>query len=118
MLKIGYLNDNHVLTITAAGMVTRDDYNDALPALEEMLNQHDKLRFFIKLDDCSGFKPGALWEDLKFDFKHKSQFGKTAVVGDKKWEEWGIKLSRPFFEDEIRFYPVEQSDEAWEWVNH
>ncbi|MBU1192247.1 MAG: STAS/SEC14 domain-containing protein [Gammaproteobacteria bacterium] len=118
MLRLDNLNQNQVLTITAKGTLTQQDYEDVMPSLESILEQHSKLRFYIKLEDCSGIRPGALWEDLKFDMKHRSKFGRTAVVGDKKWEEWGTKLAQWIVKDEVKFFHADQRDEAWEWVNH
>ena len=52
-----------------------------------------------------------------FDFKYKNQYGRTAIVGDKKWEEWGTKISRMFFDSEMKFFYEDQSDDARNWVN-
>ena len=117
MLRIDNPNENKVLTVLASGTLTKEDYLRLLPGLEKMLEKHGTLRFFIKLEDFSGFKLGALWEDIKFDYKHKNQYGKTAILGDKKWEEWGTKISKIFFDSEMKFFYKDQSNEAWNWVN-
>jgi len=46
-----------------------------------------------------------------------SPFGKTAIVGDKKWEESGTKISKLFFDSKMKFFYKDQSDEVWRWVN-
>ncbi|MDX1655550.1 MAG: STAS/SEC14 domain-containing protein [Candidatus Competibacteraceae bacterium] len=117
MLAIGDLNENKVLTITVEGKLTKEDYTHTLPQMEALLQQHGTIRFYIKLENFQGFELGAVWEDLKFDYKNQSQFGKTAVVGDKKWEEWGTNFSNLFFDAEMRFFSKEQAEEAWNWVN-
>lgn len=117
MLKIGTLNENQVLTVTASQKLTKEDYTCLLPELEKLLEKHGSLRFYIVLEDFAGFELGALTEDIKFDIRHKNQFGKTAIVGDKKWEEWGTKISKIFFCSEMAFFYKDQSDEAWDWVN-
>lgn len=106
-----------MLAITARGKLTKEDYAGLLPQLEHMLETHGPLRFYIKLEDFSGFEMGALWEDIKFDYKHKNMYGKTAIVGEKKWEEWGTKISSLFFDSEMKFFSKDQEDEAWKWVN-
>lgn len=113
MLRIEHLNENRVLTLTAGGRLTKEDYEQALPKMEELLEKHGRLRFLIKLENFSGFEPAALWEDLRFDFKHRDEYGKIAIVGDKKWEEWGTKISKPFFESEVKFFEDEDKAEAW-----
>jgi hypothetical protein len=117
MLRIDNLTENKVLAITVSGRLTKEDYDRLLPELEELLEKHDSVRFYIKLEDLSGFETGALWKDMKFDFKHKNQYGKTAIVGDKKWEEWATKISKILFDSEMKFFYKDQSDDAWNWVN-
>jgi hypothetical protein len=67
-------------------VITKEDYERLLPELEKLLDNHSRLRFFIKLENLSGFDTEALWKEIKFDYKHKNQYGRTATVGDKKWE--------------------------------
>ena len=117
MLRIDNLNDKQVLSITASGRITKEDYEQLLPELEQMLEKHGSLRFFIKIEDLAGFEMGALVEDLKFDYKHKNQYGRTAIVGDKKWEELATKIFKVFFDSEMKFFYKEQGDDAWSWVN-
>lgn len=110
-------NENDVLTVSVSERLTKDDYQAFLPKLEKLFQQNRKLRFFIELQDFYGFEIGALWQDLKFDLKHKNQYGKAAIVGETKWEEWGTKISALFFASEMKFFPREQRDQAWQWVN-
>jgi len=110
-------NENDVLTVSISQHLTKDDYQQFLPKLEKLFQQNRKLRFFIELKDFYGFEIGALWEDLKFDLKHKNQYGKAAIVGETKWVEWGTKIAALFFASEMKFFSKEQRDEAWQWVN-
>lgn len=67
--------------------------------------------------DFSGWNVGGPWRDLNFDISHKDKFGRTAIVGTKKWEEWGTKLSNPLVPSaEMRFFAPEQRGEAESWV--
>lgn len=118
MIDIGTLSDGQVLPVTASGKVTKEDYEKAIPELEKLLAEHESLRFFVKLENVRGFELGALWEDLKFDRKHMNQFGKTAVVGHKVWEEWLTKVSGLFFSPEVKFFYTEREEEAWSWIKN
>lgn len=117
MLTLGQLNENKVVTIHVQGKLTKTDYERVLPDLEIMMNEHGVLKFYIKLEDFSGFDMEALWEDIKFDYKHQKQYGKIAIVGQKQWEEWGVKFSDLFFKSEVKFFYEEQAKQAWQWVN-
>ncbi|MDX1593768.1 MAG: STAS/SEC14 domain-containing protein [Gammaproteobacteria bacterium] len=117
MLRIGGPNEKGVVTVAVHGKLTRSDYDQALPVLERLLDTHGKLRFLITLEEFAGFELGALWEDLKFDVRYRDHFGRMAVVGDRRWEEWGTRFSGLFFSDEVRFFYADQADAALEWVN-
>ena len=117
MLEIGNPSDNRVVTITAAGQLSKEDYDRLLPEMERLLDEYGSLRFYIKLEDLSGMDMAALWEDIKFDVKYGTQFEKIAVLGEKKLEEWATKLSKIFFEAEIKFFYHDDKDKAWRWIN-
>lgn len=118
MLTIDNLNDNKVLEVSAKGQLTKDDYDIILPQLKGLLEKHGKLRFLIKLEDFKGFEPQALMEEVKFDREHMDEYGKTAIVGEKEWEKWGTKLSKLFFDTEMRYFPKQDEKLARTWVNN
>lgn len=118
MINIDKPNENNVLTATASGKLTKEDYTRLLPELENLLKEYGTLRFYIRLENFSGFEMGALWEDIKFDIKHQQLYGKTAIVGDSKWEEWITKFFSLFFDAEMKFFYEDQVEEAWKWVNN
>jgi hypothetical protein len=37
-------------------------------------------------------------------------------VGDKQWQEWETKLVDPITKEELMFFPIDQSKEAWNWL--
>jgi hypothetical protein len=39
-----------------------------------------------------------------------------AIVGDKEWEKWLTKLVDPFYAEEGKYFPVEDSAKAWAWL--
>ena len=117
MIDIGQPNENNVVTVTASGKLTKDEYERAIPECEALFEKHDRLRFFIRLEDFAGFELGALWEDIKFYRKHSNELGRTAIVGEKTWEEWATRFSSLFYSPEVRFFYKDDETEAWEWVN-
>jgi hypothetical protein len=118
MLLIENVNQNHVMTLTVRDKLSKEDYEAALPELKEALENEGELRFFIRLEDFSGFTAGAFWEDLKLDFKHGNEYGKTAIVGDSKWEQWGTEIAGLFFDADMRYFDESESVQAWRWVNN
>jgi len=117
MLRIGDLNDNGVLTIIAGGRLSKEDLYGVTPQLADLFDREGSLRFYVELQDVSGFGAGALWEDLKFDVEHRDLYGRTAIVGDRKWQALAAKLAGPLFGAEVRFFEPELREAAWSWVN-
>ncbi|MGB5366203.1 MAG: STAS/SEC14 domain-containing protein, partial [Polyangiales bacterium] len=75
---------DRVLGLRARGEVTADDYRTVLvPAIEERLSKHRKVRLLYVIgDEFKGYSGGAAWEDAKVGMKHLTSFERVAVVTD------------------------------------
>jgi len=63
-----------------------------------------------------GWKLNALWDDTKFGLKHRNDIEKLVVVGGPKWSEWGTKLAGHFIKADVKTFPENQLQEAWDWI--
>ena len=105
------------MTIRASGKLTSNDYDAAIPELKHAMDlAEDPLRVLIRLEDLSGWEIGAVWKDIKFDLRHGSDLGRIAVLGETTLEEWGTKLSAPFIGADMKFFPIDQEDDAMAWL--
>lgn len=117
MITIEHDRDNY-LVCRVSGRLTEADYEAAVPEIENALVLRDEpLRMMILLEDFRGWDIGALWEDLKFDVRHASDFGRIAVLGDSKLEEWGTRLTMPFLGSEVRYFGLEDRPAARAWLS-
>lgn len=117
MITIEHDHDDY-LVCRVSGRLTEADYEAAVPELEnELLLRDEPLRLMIVLEDFRGWDIAALWEDLKFDIRHSSDFGRIAVLGDSKLEEWGARLSRPFLASEVRYFDLGDRAAAQAWLS-
>ena len=106
------------LVCRASGKLSKADYDAAVPEIENALSLGDgPTRILIVLEDFRGWDIPGLWEELKFDVKHGQDFGRIAVVGDSRLEEWGTRLSRPFFGAEVRYFDLDDVEEARAWLS-
>lgn len=106
-----------VLGIKVSGKLSHADYEGFVPKIEEIIKKHGSVRVLFEMVDFGGMEAGAVWDEMKFDAKHASQIERCAVVGDRKWQEWMVSLSKPFFfRSELRFFPIEESEKAWSWI--
>lgn len=112
-------DENGILHIQAKGELSEQGYDEFVPVFERVAGRKSgTVPMLIELSaDFSGWDITGLWRDLKFDIRHKDQFGRIAIVGDKKWEEWGTKLTNPLFPDtEMKFFEPAERDLAEAWV--
>jgi hypothetical protein len=105
-----------VLWVQASGKFSAEDYQHFVPEVERLISKLGKIRILVEMHDFHGWDAGALWEDIKFDFKHFSDIERLAIVGDKKWEEWMAKFCKPFTTAAIRYFDVAQTEEAQAWI--
>jgi len=108
----------NLLWLRATGKLTHRDYLEVLiPRLEEVIREHGQSRLLFHLDpEFQGWELGALWDDFKFDLKHRDDFEKLAVVGASRWADAAMKIFARFMTGEVRTLLPEQLAEAWEWI--
>ena len=116
MVKLLTNDGSKVLAAEISGTLAKEDYVSFVPRVEELIEKHGKLRMLIQLKDFDGWDAGALWEDIKFDFKHFSDFEKLAIVGDKMWEKGMAIFCKPFTTAKVRYFDQEDLEEAKDWI--
>ena len=105
-----------VLDVHVSGKLVKDDYKHFLPAIERLIDQHGKVRVVMEMTDFHGWSAGALWEDIKFDLKHFSDFERVAMVGEKPWQKGMSQVCRPFTTAKIRYFDRSALAEARQWA--
>ena len=101
-----------------SGKITAEDYKVLVPRLDEAIAASRKINMLVVMDDFKwrGGLEGAI-ADFKFGTQQYRQVEKAAFVGEKKWQEWMIKIMDPFTRrTDERFYDLDQFNEAWQWV--
>jgi hypothetical protein len=105
-----------VIHVIVTGKLAKEDYGVFGPEVEAMIKEHGKIRILFDMRDFHGWSAGALWEDVKFDFKHFSDIELLAVVGEKKWQKGMTTFCKPFTTASIRYFDREHLDEAHAWL--
>ena len=118
MIEVMNPSSGTVFAMKISGKLLHQDYEQFVPRLEKLIEEHGSIRCFIEMTEFHGIELRALWDEIKFDVRHAHQIARCAVVGDRAWEAWMTKLSRPIFSRaEIRFYDIAERDKAWVWIN-
>lgn len=104
--------------IRASGELKDADYKHVLiPRLEALLAEHGKLDLLVYFDDSfEGWDAHGAWDDMDFGMRHRSDFEKLAIVGGPDWLRHGMKAFAFFMKGEVRTYPADRLEAAWEWI--
>ena len=117
MIELLSRGSGKVVGAKVSGKLRHQDYQQFVPRLEKVIEEQGKVRCLIEMTEVHGIEIRALWDEIKFDVRHARQIERCAVVGDREWEAWMTKFSRPIFSNaEIRFFELVDRDKAWEWI--
>lgn len=116
MLTLHFDPADHVVDVHATGALTKQDYDSALPVLQTLMEHGRPWDFLVRIDDFQGWQPRAFWEEARFDMKHRSHFGRIAVVTDSTVLDWAGRISNLFFPREVRVFKAAQFREADAWL--
>jgi hypothetical protein len=116
MLELLEETRDSLVAFRLTGSVDKHDYDVMLPILEEKIKQYGKIRVYAELQDTEDISLRALWEDLKFDFRHARDFSKAAIVSDKKWLDWLTVMATPFTTAKMKYFEHIDRDKAIDWI--
>lgn len=119
MLEMLPQSSEAALAVEARGKLTDTDYQQVLiPRLREMIAKQGKARVMMVMSpEFRGWEPRGAWDDATFGLKHRKDFAKMALVGAPKWVRWSLDVGKHFMSGEVRSFPPEQAQQAWDWVN-
>ncbi len=108
--------ENGTVEVHASGKLTKEFYQEFVPAIEAQIKEFGKLRILFVMTDFHGWTAGALWEDAKFDLKHWKDIERLAIVGETKWEKGMAAFCKPFTMAKIQYFDHERIEDARNWV--
>lgn len=107
---------DRLLEVRVTGKLTKEFYGEFVPAVDKQIEEHGKLHILFVMHDFHGWTAGAMWEDLKFDFKHWKDIARLAIVGETKWQHGMATFCKPFTKATVRYFDHSQIEEARTWV--
>lgn len=113
----GHAHKGRAIGFRASGTLRKEDYDDMTALLHERIDRYGEVRIFFEMKDFDGWKPRALWEDVKFDVKHNQQITRAAIVGGGGgWENALTKLAALFAHADVRYFDLSEREAAWRWL--
>lgn len=116
MIQILETRTNNLIALKLEGEISKNDVEKIHPLLHEITEKGEKANFYFEMHDFHGYNLQGLWADLKVDASHLADYGKMAIVGEKKWQEWASKLTDFFTNSEVKYFDLAQKKEAMEWI--
>ncbi len=110
------VDEKNIFAFRVSGRLTDDDYQQFLPRLDELIKAHGRISLLIELDDFRGWELKAAWDDLKYGLEHEDDFERIAIVGDKRWYGWFVKLAGAMSSTDIRYFNRDDLQAAWTWL--
>lgn len=116
MFKVLDLTKNDLVALQVDGKLKKEDYDKVTPVIEKTVREYGKIRLYIQLDNVDGIEPKAFREDVKTYLKHFKHMKKIAVVGKNRWEKMWSNLASPFVSGEVKYFSLEEKNEAKVWI--
>jgi hypothetical protein len=114
----------NALGFSAKGNVSAKDYETVLiPAVEEKLKHHDKVRLLYHLgDEFERFEVGAMWDDAKVGLAHITEWEKIAIVTDVNWIQqagkiFGFAIETMSVPGDVKIFHNSELDDAIKWIS-
>ena len=105
-----------ILGFKLSGTLHDEDYRTFVPAVEAAVEAEGTVRMLAIFERFHGWTLHAAWDDLKFGVSHTKGIERIAMVGDKAWQEWMARLSKPFTPATVKYFDATDIDAAWAWV--
>lgn len=109
----------NVVALSAAGQVTKEDYEKVLvPAVERALAQNEKVRLYYQIGaDFTGMDPGAMWADTKVGMGHFLRWERIAVITDVEWIKLSVTAFGFLMPAQVHVYTTAEADSAKKWIS-
>ncbi len=98
--------------------LTSNEFDEISNSLKKDIESYGRLKMLVEIDHLDFPSPGVVWEDLKFAYRHAKDFDRFAVLGDKNWEKWWVRVADKIVSTECRYFDSSEKDQAFDWVTH
>jgi hypothetical protein len=107
-----------VLGLEAVDDVEKRDYDNVIvPAVEDALARHGKLRVVYVLGpEFDDYEGDAVWEDLKLGARHPTSFERMAIVTDARWAGPAVKVFSVLWPGQGRAFRLAELEAAKRWA--
>ena len=108
--------DGNIVGFKITGRFTGVQMKAFADRVDAVVAEAGPVCLLVELEDFRGIELDVLWEKAKFAFAHLRDIERMAVVGDRLWEEWWVKMAGALLRAETRYFDETDIDAAWAWL--
>jgi universal stress protein A len=110
------LQREDVVGFQLSGHLEEQDYEFLVPRLEVLINEQGPLLLYIEMIDFKGWSLRAAWDDMQIGLQHNQDFKRIAMVGERAWQGWMVRLARAFVSADVRYFNSTDKQQALDWL--
>lgn len=116
MIEVEEGAETDVVTVKISGVVTAAHIGAAIAQLERIVEERASLRLYVEMVGLNRFEPSGLWEEFKFDLRHRDAIARVAFVVSSAGEKWAGKLGGLLMGADAREFEIGQEAQAMAWL--
>ncbi len=116
MIQIIDTKKENLIAAKLSGKLDKENLDLVHKHIHDIIEKGLKVDFYFEMENFEGYTIKGFWEDIKVDSAHISDYGKMAFVGEKNWQEWAAKATDFFTTSEVRYFKLENKEQAKIWI--
>ena len=105
-----------LLAVRVSEKFTAEDFERYSQLIKDRIGEFGQARLYFEMVEFDGWEAGSFIENGVFDISHGNQFGRVAMIGEKKWQELAAKLASPVKREGIKYFDSNEKELAMNWV--
>lgn len=102
--------------VEVSDMITKEDVESVIPALDNIIDKHEKIKCLVLLNEVKGYTFGGFIADFNYYLKNKSAFDSVAIVGDKEFEKGMVQIFDKLMPGKAKYFDISELEKAKEWI--
>jgi len=116
MIHLINTEKDNLISAEISGKISKSDVEKIHPLIHYIIKKGKKVDFYFEMEDFTGYTIKGVWEDIKVDSAHLSDYGKMAFVGEKKWQEFAAKVTDFFTSSDVKYFDIKDKERAKNWI--
>ena len=112
-------SEGATIGVEVSGRIDSAEENKWIEIFNQLIEEHEKINILVQLNGKMGIDFDAVYDDLKWTFKHLKNMNKLAIVSDSTVLGWLVAADSPFGKlagISEKHFETSHLRDAWLWV--